>query len=126
MAKVAREMVERAGVDVDRTLELLVKNAAAGLPTCYTILRANLIGLRGESLKEIAEVARTRTAGVGPQDLRARGKAPPGHGEVPQPLPLSSPATLALAISNGEIEHESRFPTEGMPKDEKEVRGCRR
>ena len=60
MAKVAREMVERAGVDVDTLLELLVKNAAAELTTYYyyTVLRANLIGLQGESLKEIAEVAR--------------------------------------------------------------------
>ena len=60
MAKVAREMVERAGVKVDQLLELLVKNAAAELTTYYyyTILRANLIGLQGESLKEIAEVAR--------------------------------------------------------------------
>lgn len=60
MARVTREMVERAGVDVDQLLELLVKNAAAELTTYYyyTILRANLIGLQGESLKEIAEVAR--------------------------------------------------------------------
>ena len=35
MAKVAREMVERAGVDVDQLLELLVNNAAAELTTYY-------------------------------------------------------------------------------------------
>lgn len=60
MAKVAREMVERAGVNVDQLLELLVKNAAAELTTYYyyTILRVNLIGLDGETIKEIAEVAR--------------------------------------------------------------------
>ena len=60
MAKVAREMVERAGVDVDQLLELLVDNAAAELTTYYyyTILRANLIGLEGEGIKGIAEVAR--------------------------------------------------------------------
>ncbi len=60
MAKVAREMVERAGVDVDKLLELLIMNASAELTTYYyyTILRANLIGLEGESLKEIAEAAR--------------------------------------------------------------------
>ncbi len=60
MAKVTREMVERAGVDVEKLVELLVKNAAAELTTYYyyTILRVNLIGLQGESLKEIAEVAR--------------------------------------------------------------------
>ena len=60
MAKVAREMVEKAGVNVDQLLELLVYNAAAELTTFYyyTILRANLIGLEGEGIKEIAEVAR--------------------------------------------------------------------
>ncbi len=60
MARVAREMVERAGVNVDQLIELLVKNAAAELTTYYyyTILRVNLIGLEGEGIKEIAEVAR--------------------------------------------------------------------
>lgn len=60
MAKVAREMVERAGINVDTLLELLVKNASAELTTFYyyTILRVNLIGLEGEGIKEIAETAR--------------------------------------------------------------------
>jgi ferritin-like protein len=60
MAKVARQMVEEAGVNVDQLLELLVKNAAAELTTYYyyTILRFNLIGLEGEGIKEIAETAR--------------------------------------------------------------------
>jgi ferritin-like protein len=60
MARVAREMVERSGVNVDQLLELLVKNAAAELTTFYyyTILRVNLIGLQGEGIKEIAETAR--------------------------------------------------------------------
>jgi len=60
MARVAREMVEQTGIKVDQLLELLVKNAAAELTTYYyyTILRANLIGLEGEGLKEIAETAR--------------------------------------------------------------------
>ena len=60
MARVAREMVERAGVDVTKLLDLLVRNAAAELTTFYyyTILRCNLIGLEGEGIKEIAEVAR--------------------------------------------------------------------
>jgi ferritin-like protein len=60
MAKVAREMVEKAGINVDELLELLVKNAAAELTTFYyyTILRANLIGLEGEGIKVIAETAR--------------------------------------------------------------------
>jgi ferritin-like protein len=60
MARVAREMVEKAGVDVDQLVELLVKNASAELTTFYyyTILRVNLIGLKGEGIKEIAETAR--------------------------------------------------------------------
>ncbi len=60
MAKVAREMVEKAGIDVDELLQLLVTNAAAELTTFYyyTILRVNLIGLEGEGIKAIAEAAR--------------------------------------------------------------------
>ena len=60
MAKVAREMVQKAGVDVDKLVDLLVRNAAAELTTYYyyTILRVNLIGLEGEGLKEITEDAR--------------------------------------------------------------------
>ena len=60
MAKVAREMVEKAGVNVNQLVELLVKNASAELTTFYdyTILRVNLIGLEGEGIKEIAEVDR--------------------------------------------------------------------
>ena len=60
MAKVTRQVVEKSGVDVNELLDLLVKNAAAELTTFYyyTILRANLIGLEGEGIKEIAETAR--------------------------------------------------------------------
>lgn len=60
MVKVTREMVEKSGINVDELVELLVKNAAAELTTFYyyTILRANLIGLEGEGIKEIAEAAR--------------------------------------------------------------------
>jgi ferritin-like protein len=60
VAKVAQEMVKQAGVNLDDLLELLVSNAAAELTTYYyyTILRVNLIGLEGEGIKEIAEVAR--------------------------------------------------------------------
>ena len=60
MAKVARAVVEKAGVNVEKLLELLIKNASAELTTYYyyTILRANLIGLEGEGIKEIAEAAR--------------------------------------------------------------------
>lgn len=60
MAKVAREMVEKAGVNMKQLLELLVSDAAAEITTYYyyTILRVNLIGMEGEGLKVIAEDAR--------------------------------------------------------------------
>jgi ferritin-like protein len=60
MAQVAREMVQKAGVDIDKLVDLLVRNAAAELTTYYyyTILRVNLIGMEGEGLKEITEDAR--------------------------------------------------------------------
>ena len=60
MARVAREMVVKAGVNVDELVDLLVRNAAAELTTFYyyTILRCNLIGLEGEGIKQIAEIAR--------------------------------------------------------------------
>ena len=60
MARVAREMVEKTGINVNELLDFLVKNAAAELTTFYyyTILRVNLIGMEGEGLKEITEDAR--------------------------------------------------------------------
>lgn len=60
MAKVAREMVEKTGINLNALLELLVKNASAEITTYYyyTILRVNLIGIEGETVKEIAEIAR--------------------------------------------------------------------
>lgn len=60
MGKTAREMVEKAGINIDELLKLLVANAAAELTTFYyyTILRVNLTGLEGETIKEIAETAR--------------------------------------------------------------------
>lgn len=60
MKLLSRELVEKAGVDVDHLLKLLVANCAAELTTFYyyTALRVNLTGIDGESLKEIAEDAR--------------------------------------------------------------------
>ena len=60
MARVAREVVQKAGIDVDKLLDMLLRNASAELTTYYyyTILRVNLIGLEGEGLKEITEDAR--------------------------------------------------------------------
>ncbi|HNQ36173.1 MAG TPA: DNA protection during starvation protein [bacterium] len=60
MELVSRKLVEKAGINVEKLLKLLVSNAAAELTTFYyyTALRINLIGLEGEGLKEIAEDAR--------------------------------------------------------------------
>src|SRR5579863_4847896 len=60
MAQVAQDMVKKAGIDIDKLLDMLVRNAAAELTTYYyyTILRVNLIGMEGEGLKEITEDAR--------------------------------------------------------------------
>jgi len=60
MKLVSRELVEKAGINVEELVNLLVRNAAAELTTFYyyTILRVNLIGMEGEGLKEIAEDAR--------------------------------------------------------------------
>lgn len=60
MGKVAREMVEQNGVNVDELVEKLVAAAGAEFTTFfyYTILRVNSIGLEGEGMKEIIEDAR--------------------------------------------------------------------
>jgi ferritin-like protein len=60
MAKVAKQMVEKTGINLEELINLLVRNAAAELTTFYyyTILRVNLIGTEGEGIKEIAETAR--------------------------------------------------------------------
>jgi len=60
MDLLSKRLVEKAGVNVDELVKLLVANAAAELTTFYyyTILRVNLIGMDGEGLKEITEDAR--------------------------------------------------------------------
>ncbi|HLI28693.1 MAG TPA: ferritin-like domain-containing protein [Chloroflexota bacterium] len=60
MGKVARQVVERAGLNVDELIQKLVAAAGAEFTTFYyyTILRVNAIGLEGEGLKEIIEDAR--------------------------------------------------------------------
>jgi ferritin-like protein len=99
MAKVAIEMVKKAGVDVDKLLELLVKNAAAELTTYYyyTILRANLIGLEGEGIKEIAETARIEDRNhfeaLVPRIYELGGKLPEGMKEF-HDMSACPPASL--------------------------------
>src|SRR2546423_14177556 len=60
MGKVARQMVEEAGVDVAVLLDKLVAAAGAEVTTFYyyTILRGSAIGMEGEGLKEVIEDAR--------------------------------------------------------------------
>jgi ferritin-like protein len=60
MGKVAREVVEKAGVNVDQLIQKLVRAAGAEFTTYYyyTILRVHAIGFEGEGLKEIIEDAR--------------------------------------------------------------------
>jgi ferritin-like protein len=60
MGRVAREMVENAGLDVGVLIDKLVAAAGAEFTTFYyySILRVNAIGLEGEGMKEIIEDAR--------------------------------------------------------------------
>ena len=107
MAKVTREVVERAGINVDQLLELLVKNASAELTTFYyyTILRVNLIGLKGEGIKEIAEVARIEDRNhfeaLVPRIYELGGKLPQDMKEF-HDLSACPPAFLTEDINNGE------------------------
>jgi ferritin-like protein len=57
---VGREMVEKAGVDVNLLIDKLKKAAAAEFTTYYyyTLLRMHCTGIEGETVKEIAEDAR--------------------------------------------------------------------
>jgi len=60
MSEHNRRLVERAGIDVEKLLEMLLKAAAAEFTTYYyyTLLRNHSAGLEGESIKEIVEDAR--------------------------------------------------------------------
>ncbi len=60
MGKVAREVVQKAGLDVEKLLNLLLRAAGAEFTTFYyyTILRVHATGMEGEGLKEIIEDAR--------------------------------------------------------------------
>lgn len=60
MSDFAIKMVKESGIDLDELLKLLITNAASEISTYfhYNLLRANLIGLEGETLKEIVETAK--------------------------------------------------------------------
>jgi len=57
---VGRDLIEKAGVNVDVLIDKLKKAAAAEFTTYYyyTLLRMHCTGLNGETVKEIAEDAR--------------------------------------------------------------------
>ncbi|AEC52514.1 DNA protection protein DPS [Pyrococcus sp. NA2] len=60
MSEHNRRLVEKAGIDIEKLLEMLLKAAAAEFTTYYyyTILRNHATGLEGETVKEIIEDAR--------------------------------------------------------------------
>src|SRR5215211_1069628 len=60
MGKVAKEVVVKAGINLDELLKKLLAAAGAEFTTFYyyTILRVASIGMEGEGLKEIIEDAR--------------------------------------------------------------------
>lgn len=105
MARVAREMVTNAGINVDEVVELLVKNAAAELTTYYyyTILRANLIGIDGETVKEIAEIARVEDRNhfeaIVPRIYELGGKLPDNMKEF-HDISACPPASLPTDPTN--------------------------
>src|SRR3974390_293756 len=107
MKLVSRELVEKAGVNVEELLKLLVSNASAELTTFYyyTILRVNLIGLEGEGLKQIAEDARIEDR---------------NHFEalVPRIYELGG----KLPDSMVEFHNISACPPAGLPKDPTDVK----
>ena len=94
-------------------MELLVKNASAELTTFYyyTILRVNLIGLEGEGIKEIAEVARIEDRNHFEALVEAERCAVRGYTHICNMTAGKDHRTyeLSLAILNEEIEHESWF-----------------
>ncbi|ASJ09402.1 DNA protection protein DPS [Thermococcus siculi] len=60
MSEHNRRLVERAGIDVEKLLDMLLRAAAAEFTTYYyyTVLRNHSAGLEGETIKEIVEDAR--------------------------------------------------------------------
>ncbi len=60
MARRNIELIEKAGIDVKKLIDMLIRAAAAEFTTYYyyTILRMHTTGLEGEAIKEIVEDAR--------------------------------------------------------------------
>src|SRR5713101_3707864 len=96
MGRVAREVVQKAGIDVDKLLDMLLRNASAELTTFYyyTILRVNLIGMDGEGLKEITEDPRIEDRNHFEALVPRVGREPAGRHEG-VPRYFSPPAGVA-------------------------------
>ncbi len=60
MSEFTKNMLKENGLDTDLLIQTLIKNAASEISTYYhyMLLRNNLVGFEGESLKEIVEDAR--------------------------------------------------------------------
>ncbi len=60
MAKKNVEIIQKAGIDVNKLIEMLIQAAAAEFVTYYyyTVLRSHATGIEGEAIKEIIEDAR--------------------------------------------------------------------
>ena len=89
MGKVAKEMVEKAGINVEQLLKKLVAAAGAEFTTFYyyTILRVAAIGMEGEGIKEIIEDARIEDRNhfeaLVPRIYELGGELPRVRGPVP-------------------------------------------
>jgi len=133
MAKVAIEMVKKAGVDVDKLLDLLIKNASAELTTFtariedrnhFEALVPRIYELGGklpDDMKEFHDISACPPANL-PKDrnntkeiikvlVEAERCAVKGYTQICDMTAGKDHRTydLALAILNEEIEHESWF-----------------
>jgi len=54
------ELIEKAGVDVEKLIDMLIRAASAEFATYYyyTIIKSHAVGIEGESIKEVVEDAR--------------------------------------------------------------------
>lgn len=114
---IAREMVEKNGVDADRLIDMLARIAVHELSSYYyyTMLRVNLVGMEGEVLKKILEDVRREDlnhfealvprihelGGVLPADVAEFGKQ---HG-APFVLPADAadiPSLLEILLKSAE------------------------
>jgi hypothetical protein len=98
------ELVEQAGIDVGKLLELLVSNAATELAAfdCDTVLHVNLMGLEGEGFKPIVGDARIEDRNhfepLVPRMYELDGSLPSKPGCVPRHLDLRAGTSARRAV----------------------------